>query len=559
VLLLSLLLAGLLEGIGIAALLPLLNIVLENSTGTESAISRYTQPLFDTVGLTPSLEAMLSMIVIVVVLKAGLLIFAARQIGYTAAFAAMLIRKNLLDALMQARWSFFARRRAGSLIAAISSEPTRASACFIQICRTLAGAIQVLVYVGLAVAISWEVSVAASLVGVISIVLLNRFVLIVGRAGQSQTAVNRSLLSQLIDGLHAMKPIKAMGREESLSRLLTDDIRMMNTLQRILISNKEALTHYRDPIATIALAGCIYLVLTFWDLEPERLFVMALLFLRITGRVSALQSSQQGVAASLPAFWFLRSVLSSAFVAKEERGTGFLPELRQQISLMNVTFAYGRKVILKNVNVTIPAGRFVAIVGPSGCGKTTLADIVIGLLKPQSGKVLIDETLMSAVDHTEWRRRIGYVPQDTVLFHDTIRNNVTLSDDTLPRSDVKEALILAGAWKFVEALPEGTETIVGERGTNLSGGQRQRIAIARALVKKPRLLILDEATTALDPETEAAICTTLRELRGQVTILSISHQPAMRDAADITYSMEDGHIRLETSSFQSNTLSVDQV
>ena len=141
---------------------------------------------------------------------------------------------------------------------------------------------------------------------------------------------------------------------------------------------------------------------------------------------------------------------------------------------------------------------------------------------------------------------IGYVPQETFLFHDTVMANVTLGEPGIARADVETALRRAEAWAFVAALPDGMDTVVGERGARLSGGQRQRVAIARALVRDPALLILDEATTALDPETEAGIVATVRRLTGRLTVLSISHQPAMQDAASVVYQLDEGAaVRLE--------------
>ena len=137
---------------------------------------------------------------------------------------------------------------------------------------------------------------------------------------------------------------------------------------------------------------------------------------------------------------------------------------------------------------------------------------------------------------------IGYVPQDTILLHDSIFSNVTLGETCFSKEDVEQALKAAGAWNFISEMPEGVQTVVGERGAKLSGGQRQRIAIARALVHRPQLLILDEATSALDPATEAAICQTLKELRGQLTILAISHQSALVEVADRVYQITAGDI-----------------
>jgi ATP-binding cassette subfamily C protein len=164
------------------------------------------------------------------------------------------------------------------------------------------------------------------------------------------------------------------------------------------------------------------------------------------------------------------------------------------------------------------------------------------LFQPTSGKVLIDGIPLPEIDLQSWRHQIGYVPQDTILLHDSIFTNVTLGEPSLTVADVEYALQAAEAWDFVCAMPEGIQTIVGERGTRLSGGQRQRIAIARAMVHRPRLLILDEATSALDPESEASICQTLNGLRGQLTILAISHQSALVEVADQVFQISGGNI-----------------
>jgi ATP-binding cassette subfamily C protein len=182
------------------------------------------------------------------------------------------------------------------------------------------------------------------------------------------------------------------------------------------------------------------------------------------------------------------------------------------------------------------------MVGPSGSGKTTIVDLVTGLLQPQQGEIWLDDQPLEQVDQKSWRRMIGYVPQETLLLHDTIRNNITLGDPDLSEKDAEEALRATGAWEFVQSMPQGMQTIVGERGGKLSGGQRQRIAIARAIVHKPKLLILDEATSALDPQSESDICETMLQLRGQLTILTISHQEALVGIADKTYHVLDGKI-----------------
>src|SRR5690606_22915813 len=200
---------------------------------------------------------------------------------------------------------------------------------------------------------------------------------------------------------------------------------------------------------------------------------------------------------------------------------------------------------VRDVNLEIPAGEITVLQGPSGAGKTTIIDLLVGLYRPDSGRILVDGVPLSELDLTQWRRMIGYVPQELSLFHDSVLENVTLGDEHLTEADARAALREAGALEFVDSLPEGIHTTVGEHGARLSGGQRQRIALARALVVLPRLLIVDDVTSALEPDTEREICRNIAGLSNRYTIVAITHRPIWAQVAHRLYRVEAGIVKLE--------------
>ena len=224
-------------------------------------------------------------------------------------------------------------------------------------------------------------------------------------------------------------------------------------------------------------------------------------------------------------------------------------KFEHQIEARNITYAYpdSEKNVLENAGCLIPKGKTAAFIGGSGAGKTTIVDIILGLLTPQVGKVMADDMNIFK-NLTTWHHQIGYIPQTIYLSDDTIRNNVAfgIMEEDINEQAVLEALDKAQLLEFIDALPEGLNTMVGDRGVRLSGGQRQRIGIARALYHNPEILVLDEATSALDNETEAAVMEAVEGLRGKHTIIIIAHRLTTIRNADIIYEVCDGKITEKT-------------
>jgi ATP-binding cassette subfamily C protein len=242
------------------------------------------------------------------------------------------------------------------------------------------------------------------------------------------------------------------------------------------------------------------------------------------------------------AYFEAQDLITEAAAAPERNSGRRQPTFERECRLEGVSFAHGAHQVLHDVSLCLPARGVTVLTGLSGAGKTTIADIILGLYRPDRGRVLLDGVPLDEIDLHGWRKLVGYVPQELVLFHDTVFANVALGDLRIHQAEVRLALQLAGAWDFVNALPEGMMSQVGEAGAKLSGGQRQRIALARALVGNPRLLILDEVTSALDPDTEYQICARIRDLADDMAVLAITHRAAFLEIADRLYRVAGGRV-----------------
>jgi len=566
--LLALLLAGLIEGIGLSMLLPIIGITIGKPTGAEplsavkngtpgSILERMVADGLAFLGITPTLGLLLIVFVTTVILKSGLLLLANKQIGYTVARIATDLRLELLHALRACRWQYFIKQPLGSLANSIATETNRTSKAYKSGVAMMAEFLQALIFCIMAFLVSWEATLISLTVGFSILYTLRRFLKRARRAGRRQTDHRKSLLRLLIDTLQSIKPLRAMARENASDHLMEKRTNRLNRALQKRVLNKEFLLAFQQILSTLFLAGGIYVLLTYWQMTLASIIVLVFLVSKLLRRLSKVQERYQEMIINESAYWSLKETIQTVKSEREDMSGDRTPALKQTIHLENVYFAYDNQQVLQNVSLTFPKGRIIAIVGPSGSGKTTLVDLIIGLLRPQQGEVWIDDLPLAEVDLKSWRKMIGYIPQETILLHDTVLSNVTLGDPDLSATDAQDALRAAGAWEFVNSMPQAMQSMVGERGGKLSGGQRQRIAIARALVHKPKLLILDEATSGLDPQSEAAVCDTLQQLRGELTILAISHQSALVKIADKAYRIQNGKFVLAENSLEPDFSTVD--
>jgi ATP-binding cassette subfamily C protein len=534
-------LAGVAEGFGVLTLVPMLQLM---EGGSEpNAVAVFVSEVLGSLGLRPTLGSLLLVLVGMILLKSALTWLALMQVQSSQIRASRELRWKLLRALLASNWGYVGDQQPGAWANAISNEAIHSSAAYRESCEILAAIFPVLIYAGIAALISWQTTVFALVCGFLIIWLLRGFVARSRSSGREQVRHVKGLASLAVDVMQGLKPIKAMGQEalvgEVLQRRTIDLEKAELRTMHAAVGNR----FFHEPAIAAALALGILILFEVIGLQLSTIIVFAFLFYRILTHLKTVQMRYQTLVVGEAAFWSLYERQMEA-QREEERIIGGRPApgLDDHLALDCVSFRYDEAQVLNRVDLHVEAGTFVAIEGESGSGKTTLADVIAGLRRPDSGRVLVDGVDMVDVDVRSWRQRVGYVPQEMLLLNDTIMMNVTLGDPQLSEEDARRALEMAGAWAFVRSRADQMAAHVGERGVKLSGGQRQRIAIARALVRKPKLLILDEVTTALDPETEAAICDTLVSLKGDLTILSISHQPAMRRAADQSFLMRRGNL-----------------
>lgn len=539
--------SGMLEGVSVVTLVPLLEVASSSGQGATSGIGVALGSALQEIGLEPTIPVLMTIVVLGISLKAALLWIAMRQVGYTVARVTLDLRLQLVRAVLQARWSYFTRKPIGEFAHSLTSEAVRSAAAYREACVVLGSIVQVAIYFVVAALISWQVMVAALATGAVLMLGLKRFVSMGRSAGKLTTSETINLARSVVDAMQGIKPMKAMAREDLFWPLLEGQAHKINQAQRQGVVASESLRLLQEPVVTLVLGAGLVFMLTATNTTFSAVIVLAFVFYRLMTSINTIQMRYQVMVTGESAFWSLRENIEDAIASEETHpGTAVVGTLQEGIELREVSFAYGDLQVLDRLSVSIPAGAMTALIGQSGSGKTTILDLITGLQRPDHGEVYVDGRPLEQIDLKAWRSVIGYVPQDVFLFNDTVRRNITLGDDTISDERVVQALKDAGAWDFIARQSEGVDAIIAPQGSNLSGGQRQRLAIARALAKSPSLLILDEATTGLDTATEAGILETLRALRGRVTILAISHQPALRSTADVVIELEDGRIVSES-------------
>ena len=546
---LALLSSGLAEAVSFAAMIPLLGMaILQDEADRElGVLEAGISQIFDIAGLEVTMGGVLVLVVVLMGLKAVLSFYAMKEVGYICADVEVDFRKSMVNSLLHADWRYYLNNQTGDLSTAISTQIQSACNIFRATGLVLAGLIQVGLFSAMSMTISLPITLGGVLLGLIVIFMLRNFVTLARVSAKMLAKHEGTLLSTLIDGLRGIKSNKAMGLQDRLQKYLEHDIEKLATMRKRIILSSAVLKNFAEPVQVLGIAVALFLLASYWQGGVEELLVLILLFYRTGQRLGNLQIYYQQIFTAIPPFWFVTNIISSAQEEREDLKSGDEASLNHSIIFNKVSFAYDSKNVLNNVDLKINAGDFITIVGPSGGGKTTLTDMLLRFNNPDTGTIEIDGKNINNFSKLSLRKMIGYVPQETVLFYDSVRNNLTFGDLEITDAKLKEALGRAGAISFVEQLPEGLDFVVGEHGGRLSGGQKQRLGLARALLHSPKILLLHEPTSSLDKKSEDDILQTLHDLRGSVTIIAISHQQTFVNASDRKFLLENGKVTEENN------------
>lgn len=538
---------GLAEGIGLFMIIPFLQLIGVGGGEGSGGLTAIIGSIIAAVRLPLTLPALLCAYAGIIAVHA----VAARfkdvlNVEIVQGFTQFL-RDRLYGKLMRVDWLSFTRTRAADVTHVLTAGLEWVGYGTQHFLLLIGTAVIAAVHIGVALTISPPLTALALGSGAVLLLVLRPFNRQAFRTGEDLYQARNEMFAIVTEHLNGMKVAKSYGVEQrhvQNFRVVTGEL----VSQFIRFARVNAGTRMFYQIgAVLVLSAFFYWAIDVFHLPAPYLLLMAFLFARILPKLSLLQQSYQQLRNMLPSYEAALAMEKRFAEMQEPLAHRVVAPVRlgQGVEFRQVSFGYHQNqnaYALHQIDLVIPARRTTAIVGPSGAGKSTLADLLMGLLPPDQGTVLIDGLPLAGELLHGWRRSVGYVPQETFLFHDTVRANLQWAQPDSGEEDLWRVLHLAAAAEFVVRLPQGLDTVVGDRGVRLSGGERQRLALARALLRQPSLLLLDEATSSLDLENERHIQEAVRQLHGELTIVVIAHRLATIRGADRIVVLNHGRV-----------------
>ncbi|MEK7857802.1 MAG: ABC transporter ATP-binding protein [Elusimicrobiota bacterium] len=537
-----LLFVGLLDAASVLAVAPVVDSLLNPDPLRTSGITRHFTAALSALGLPAGLKTLLLCFLAFNVLSSASYICARYLILRTKYAVSRDLLVGTFEDFFNARWQFFSGNEQGTLLNTFTREMGVVGDAFGAMAVFAANIIQISLFLAVPLWLSWQVtllSLGAALLLAAPFLLLGRLNY---RLGTENTRTANRLSSVIHESLTSAKVIMGFGSQDrclaSLDTAFEEHRRVTLKSQTLSL----ATPYLYQPL------GLSVLIIAFFSAQSQGLPLSAaavllyslLRVLPIIGRVAEQKNALDNF---FPSYEQVDSLRAQARGLRQAGGSRPFTGFAREIALSGLVFAHpGRERALDGVSLKIPKGSLVALVGESGAGKSTLIDMLMGFHEPQGGAITFDGVDLRDFDLGAYRRRLGYVPQDSLLFNLSIRDNLLWSQPDASKADLERACRLAHASEFIDQLPEGFATVVGDRGVRLSGGQIQRLALARAILRRPELLILDEATSALDSQSERLIQSAVEAIAKDTTIVVIAHRLSTIKNADHVYVLSRGRI-----------------
>jgi ATP-binding cassette, subfamily C, bacterial len=539
--------AGLAEWLGLLLLAPLLSLAgLDLGGGTAFRIAAIAEHVLAGLSVSPTLPVLLVIYAAVVSGRAALQRCQSVAMADLESRLVRDTRRRLFQAILRTRWIVVSRLRSSELLHGLTSQVSRMGHATDHLLPLAAQVLIVAVHLLFAVMLSPVITALVVTSGLMLLVILRPEARRAFTTGERMTAATGALYAACVEQVNGLKIVRSYRAEERTAEMFDARQREVVASQMAAQRNFTRVRLLSEIGAVVILAVMLYVTVAVVALSVAEVLLLIYLFGRVVPRLAHLQQSHQYFLNALPAFRdVMRAIAQCEAESEAEAQDGARPvALGDGVRLVQVSFRYrlDGPAAVCHLDLEVPAHQTTAIAGPSGAGKSTIADLIMGLITPDSGEVLVDGVPLEPGSLPRWREQIGYVPQEMFLFHDTIRANLLWARPTATEEDLREALRLASAHEFIRRLPAGLDTVIGDRGVLLAGGERQRLALARALLCRPALLILDEATSSLDSENERQIQRAIERLHGRTTILVITHRLSTIREADVIHVMEDGRL-----------------
>jgi ATP-binding cassette subfamily C protein len=537
-------LVGLSEGASIVLLLPLLSRVGIVAPSSQSAVNGLLERTLAYIGI----DRIAKILVLVVAVATVQMVLSVALNWWSVQLARSYQSHRQLElfgAFMRAKWSFLVDRKGGEMVNAIVTECERLGRAFTLTLSLLGSAIVALIYVALSAFIAWKVTVSLigfALAAALAMSGLYKKSLAIG---ESLAPLNSQLQSALDEQIAGAKFIKASAGVDRVVTQIEPLVRKLGEVNAFASAIPGVVRGILEYAALIGLALIVVLASKVMGVPPANVIIVLALFGRLFPRLTTVQAQLYALSANVHAIQVLDKLHAAAEADAERRDRSTQPlQIGKPAALRvrNLQVRFGEGIALDQINLVLPIPGLLAIVGRSGAGKSTLVHTLLGLIEPSAGSIELGRHELASAPLGAWRRSIGYVPQEIILFHASVRDNLMSVNPAASEPELKSAARRAHALSFIEALPHGFETVIGDQGAKLSGGQRQRLGIARALLMNPTLLIMDEAMSALDAESEAELVRTLDELRKDIGIVLVAHRLAAARGADVVCVFENGRV-----------------